>query len=84
MSHLDALGRGPTARARAHGYGAHFIGEAIARGARSPEEAVEALAASPAHCRLLASPEATQAGVWVARARENPRDAVWVIELGRR
>jgi uncharacterized protein YkwD len=82
MSHLDPLGRDPTVRVRARGYEGRFLGEAIARGAASPGAALSALLTSAAHCRLLVSASATQAGVWVARAGRNRRDVVWVVELG--
>jgi uncharacterized protein YkwD len=73
--------RSPFERAVNCGYGNSYIGEDIAAGQSSPDEAVRAWLASPAHRQIIESPDYSEAGVGVAQSPEGR--FYWTLDVGR-
>jgi len=70
-------------RIRANGYVDYaFIGENIAGGQKSIEEAVSAWLASPAHCTNLMEPEFREIGVAVVVKEESEYGTYWTQNFG--
>jgi uncharacterized protein YkwD len=63
------------------GYGNSYIGEDIAAGQSSPDEAVRAWLASPPHREIIESPAYSEAGVGVAQSPEGR--LYWTLDVGR-
>lgn len=82
FSHNDLQGRTPIQRAEEAG-GDGFLGEALARNARSASSAVRSLMASESHCRLLMHEDARRAGVAFSEYRGAVYASYLVIEVGR-
>lgn len=80
FSHVDQQGATPADRARDIGIDG-FVGEALARNARSPETAIDALLRSESHCRVLTHPAARRVGItYVLEATATYRSYL-VIEI---
>jgi uncharacterized protein YkwD len=81
LSHEDRHGLSPDQRAAVAGLAKpSYLGEVMARGPRTPEEAIRAFQTSPAHCRTLMAPEATHVGIAIDSRGEGARP-IWVIEF---
>jgi uncharacterized protein YkwD len=76
------VARSPFQRAVACGYPNPYIGEDIAAGQTSPDEAVEDWLNSPEHRRIIEGPDYTQAGVGVAQSPQGR--LYWTLDVGRR
>lgn len=67
MAFTGALGHGDyIGRARAEGFGGGPLGECVAGGQATPEEAVSSWVLSPAHFRIMTGPQFRFAGCGVA------------------
>jgi uncharacterized protein YkwD len=73
--------RSPFERAVACGYGNSYIGEDIAAGQSSPDEAVRDWLASPRHRAIIESSAYSEAGVGVAQSPEGR--LYWTLDVGR-
>lgn len=84
FDHVDPQGRTVGARARAVGYRYRVVGENLAAGHPSIDEAVQGWLLSPSHCRNLIDPRFTEFGL--ARVRStDPNDRYgeyWTLVLG--
>lgn len=80
LGHRSRKGLDPEDRARLQGEPGRFLGEAIARGPRTTDEALQAFMASPAHCRTLMNPLASHVGIAMADMDGRGRP-VWVVEM---
>ena len=65
FSHTDLQGRRAVARVRRAGFSAKSVGENLAWGQRTPEDAVRIWMDSPGHCRNLMGPHYRFTGVGV-------------------
>ena len=84
LSHT-ADGRTLDARAGAAGYtGWKALGENLAGGYDTPEQAVTAWLASPGHHDIIMSPSYTETGVGCAWNAASPYGSFWVQEFGAR
>jgi len=84
LSHT-ADGRTLDARAEAAGYtGWKALGENLAGGYDTPEQAVAAWLASPGHHDIIMSPSYTETGVGCAWNAASPYGSFWVQEFGAR
>ena len=84
LSHT-ADGRTLDARAEAAGYtGWQALGENLAGGYDTPEQAVTAWLASPGHRAIILSPSYTETGVGCAWNAASPYGSFWVQEFGAR
>lgn len=82
FAHADRQGREVPQRAEAAGYAWRHIGENIARGQTSAEEAVASWVGSPGHCRSLMNPRYTEMGAaFSIRAGRRPA-AYWTQVFG--
>jgi uncharacterized protein YkwD len=83
FSHQGKDGRAVGDRAQQAGYRWRSVGENIAAGQETPEEAVASWLDSPGHCANIMHPEFTQMGAGHATdaARETPR-AYWTQVFG--
>lgn len=76
----NPAGATPMARAARAGFSGATVGENLAWGQRSPDDAVDWWEDSPAHCRVLMAAELASAGVGVVA---DPSGGwVWVLLLG--
>lgn len=80
FSHIEASGRSPEQRAGDSGV-ASFLGEALAKNARSPARAVESLMASDTHCKTLMHASAREVGIAFREQRVAAYVSYLVIEL---
>ncbi|MEO6363219.1 MAG: CAP domain-containing protein, partial [Caldimonas sp.] len=62
FDHADRAGRGIDHRATVHGYRWHAVGENIAAGVGSAQQAVAGWLASPGHCANIMAPDFTEMG----------------------
>jgi len=84
LSHT-ADGRTLDMRAEAAGYtGWKALGENLAGGYDTPEQAVAAWLASPGHHDIIMSPSYTETGVGCAWNAASPYGSFWVQEFGAR
>ena len=63
LSHSGSNGSTLADRLVIAGYDARYAGENIAKGPTTPAEAVEAFKNSPAHCKVMSSPNYKQVGI---------------------
>jgi uncharacterized protein YkwD len=83
-AHESPEGSRPRTRVEASGYGASMVGENIARGPLSVDEAVEGWLRSSEHRRNLLHPAFSELGVGLAIGKGKGRDTtVWVQNFGR-
>lgn len=81
FEHLDRGGRTPADRVRAAGYAERRVGENIAYGALSTEDAIAGWLRSPAHCENLMDPDFTAMGIAYAPEQGGHSDLYWVQVL---
>jgi uncharacterized protein YkwD len=77
FDHSGADGSTPASRVTRAGYGWGVVGENIAAGVASPEEAVQGWLHSPAHCENLMDPRFTDMGVAYMVNQKNPSGIFW-------
>ena len=74
FEHQDLTGQSPADRVRASGYRESLVGENIAYGPNSIEEAVQGWLDSPDHCENIMDPRFAQMGIASAcRSQRAPR-----------
>lgn len=78
FEHQDRSGQSPADRVRAAGYLETLVGENIAYGPKSVEEAVKGWLASPDHCENIMDPRFAQMGIGLAPGRVARRGLFWV------
>ena len=78
FEHQDRSGQSPADRVRAAGYEEKLVGENIAYGPKSVEEAVKGWLASPDHCENIMDPRFAQMGIGLAPGRVARRGLFWV------
>ncbi len=78
FEHQDLAGQSPADRVRAAGYPEKLVGENIAYGPKSVEEAVRGWLASPGHCQNIMDPRFAQMGLGLAAGRASRRGLFWV------
>ena len=81
FEHQDRSGQSPADRVRAAGYREKLVGENIAYGPKSVEEAVRGWLASPDHCENIMDPRFVQMGLGLAPGRASRRGLFWVQVL---
>jgi uncharacterized protein YkwD len=77
FEHSGADGSTPASRVTRAGYGWGVVGENIAAGVASPEEAVQGWLHSPAHCENLMDPRFTDMGIAYMVNPKNPSVILW-------
>jgi len=77
FDHSGADGSTPASRVTRTGYGWGVVGENIAAGVASPEEAVQGWLHSPAHCENLMDPRFMEMGVAYMVNPKNPSVILW-------
>jgi len=84
FDHVDSQGRTVGARARAAGYRYRVVGENLAAGHRSIEEAIRGWLLSASHCRNLIDPRFTEFGIARVQSRDvkDRYGAYWTLVLG--
>jgi uncharacterized protein YkwD len=78
FEHEDLAGQSPADRVRAVGYAEKLVGENIAYGPGSVEEAVEGWLDSPGHCENIMDPRFREMGVGYASGSGERRGLYWV------
>ncbi len=78
FEHHDRAGRSPAERVRAAGYREKLVGENIAYGPSSADEAVRGWLDSPGHCENLMDPRFAEMGIAYAAGRTSKRGLYWV------
>ncbi len=82
FAHEGHDGSSPAQRVGSTGYRYRLIGENIASGATTAQEAVDGWIASPGHCENLMDPRFTQSGVAYAASRYGAPRILWVQDFG--
>ena len=83
FSHQGRDGSEPWERVERAGYNYRSMGENIAAGQRSPDEAVAGWIKSPGHCANLMNPAFTEMGAAVAVNARSELGMYWTQEFGR-
>ena len=78
FEHEDLTGQSPADRVRASGYRESLVGENIAYGPRSVEEAVQGWLDSPDHCENIMDPRFVQMGIASAAGHSVRHGLYWV------
>jgi uncharacterized protein YkwD len=78
FEHEDLAGRSPADRVRAVGYQEKLVGENIAYGPKSAEEAVQGWLDSPGHCENIMDPRFAEMGIAYAPGHASKRGLFWV------
>ena len=78
FEHEDLTGQTPADRVRAVGYQEQLVGENIAYGPASVEEAVQGWLDSPDHCENIMDPRFAEMGIASATGRTARRGLYWV------
>jgi uncharacterized protein YkwD len=78
FEHEDRAGRSPADRVRAVGYPEKLVGENIAYGPKSAEEAVQGWLDSPGHCENIMDPRFAEMGIAYAPGHASRRGLFWV------
>ena len=78
FEHADLTGQSPADRVRASGYRESVVGENIAYGPQSVEEAVQGWLDSPDHCENIMDPRFAQMGIAAAAGRRVRHGLYWV------
>jgi uncharacterized protein YkwD len=81
FEHQDPGGHTPADRVRATGYAERRVGENIAYGVLSTEDAIAGWLRSPAHCENLMDPGFQEMGIAFAREQGGHSDLYWVQVL---
>jgi uncharacterized protein YkwD len=82
LNHTGHDGSTPADRVRRTGYKWRLIGENLASGVMTPEEAVTGWVGSPHHCENLMTAQFTQMGVGYAVSRASSGGIFWTQEFG--
>jgi uncharacterized protein YkwD len=78
FEHEDLTGRSPADRVRAAGYQEKLVGENIAYGPKSTEEAMQGWLDSPGHCENIMDPRFAEMGIAYAPGQASRRGLFWV------
>lgn len=78
FEHQDRSGQSPADRVRAAGYREKLVGENIAYGPESIDEAVNGWLASPGHCENLMDPRFVEMGIALAPGHSTRHGLYWV------
>ncbi|HXZ60038.1 MAG TPA: CAP domain-containing protein [Steroidobacteraceae bacterium] len=78
FEHEDPSGQSPADRVRAAGYHEKLVGENIAYGPETVDEAVKGWLASPGHCQNIMDPRFAEMGLGLAPGRASRRGLFWV------
>jgi uncharacterized protein YkwD len=81
FEHVDLAGKSPADRVRAVGYHEKLVGENIAYGLPSVEEAVDGWLESPEHCENIMDPRFVQMGLGYAAGRGTRHGLYWVQDF---
>jgi uncharacterized protein YkwD len=81
FEHQDPGGHTPADRVRATGYAERRVGENIAYGVLSTEDAIAGWLKSPGHCENLMDPDFQEMGIAFAREPGGRSDLYWVQVL---
>ena len=81
FEHEDLGGRSPADRVRAVGYRETLVGENIAYGVKSADEAVQGWLDSPGHCENIMDPRFAEMGIAYAQGRAVKHGLYWVQVL---
>lgn len=78
FEHVDLAGQSPADRVRAVGYREKVVGENIAYGPASVEEAMQGWLDSPGHCENIMDPRFAEMGLGYAAGQSAMRGVYWV------
>ncbi|MGA2562263.1 MAG: CAP domain-containing protein [Steroidobacteraceae bacterium] len=78
FEHEDSMGRSPAQQVRAAGYQEKLVGENIAYGPKSIDEAVRGWLNSPDHCENIMDPRFAEMGIAYAPGQQDRRGLYWV------
>ena len=78
FEHEDSRGRSPAQQVRASGYQEKLVGENIAYGPKSIDEAVKGWLDSPDHCENIMDPRFAEMGIAYAPGQQDRRGLYWV------
>jgi uncharacterized protein YkwD len=81
FEHEDLAGHSPADRVRAVGYRETLVGENIAYGVKSADEAVKGWLDSPGHCENIMDPRFAEMGIAYAQGRAVKHGLYWVQVL---
>jgi uncharacterized protein YkwD len=81
FEHEDLKGQSPAQRVRAVGYAEKLVGENIAYGVSSVDDAVQGWIESPGHCENIMDPRFAEMGIGYAAGRASKRGLYWVQVL---
>jgi uncharacterized protein YkwD len=81
FDHQDLSGRSPADRVRAAGYRVELVGENIAYGTLSIEDAIGGWLKSPGHCENVLDPRYKEMGIGFAEQGSEGHDVYWVQVL---
>jgi uncharacterized protein YkwD len=81
FEHQDLSGQSPADRVRAVGYREKLVGENIAYGPQSVEEAVQGWLDSPDHCENIMDPRFAQMGIANATGRAASRHGLYWVQV---
>ncbi|MGD0490208.1 MAG: CAP domain-containing protein [Steroidobacteraceae bacterium] len=81
FEHEDLAGHSPADRVRAVGYREKLVGENIAYGVKSAEDAVRGWLDSPGHCENIMDPRFAEMGIAYAQGRAVRHGLYWVQVL---
>ena len=82
MDHTGRDGSSPAQRITRSGYRWREVGENLARGIMTPEDAVAGWLHSPEHCANLMDPAFRHMGVAYAVNPRNDAGVYWALEFG--
>jgi uncharacterized protein YkwD len=83
FEHTGHDGSSPAMRVAAEGYRYRIVGENIASGPESAQEAMQGWLLSPGHCQNIMDPRFQELGVAFAASRGGPPRIYWVQDLAR-
>lgn len=81
FEHQDLSGQSPADRVRAAGYHEKLVGENIAYGPQSVDEAVKGWLASPGHCQNIMDPRFAEMGLGLAPGRSAARRGLFWVQV---
>jgi uncharacterized protein YkwD len=80
FEHEDLSGHSPAQRVRAAGYRERLVGENIAYGPQSIDEAISGWLASPGHCENIMDPRFAEMGI-ASAAGQQPRHGLYWVQV---
>jgi uncharacterized protein YkwD len=81
FEHLGHDGSTPAQRVAASGYDYRLVGENLAMGPETPQEAVRGWLASPGHCQNIMDPRFVESGIAFAATRSGAPRIYWAQEF---